>query len=349
MARPKKYPIILSDADIHRLETVIAKEDCSKTVRSRCRILLDLDENKGKALTHEQCAEVNCISAATVTNIVRLYHNGGVEKVVALNRNENSNNGRYRPARCAEEKALEIARGQLPSGQLRWVLRFMRQPARIELEIPQSDDNGFRYSLPKEKAELAAGMEDILGIYETPYHPMRPVVCMGEKTIPLSDETSGPGYGCGAFMVMEPLGSKRHARIRENRTACDWAEEIKYITDVMYPDAEKIILVPDNTNTHAPASLYKRFPPEEAARILKRLEIHYTPKGGSWLNIAEIELNVMTHEFSLCKVNSMEKVQRELKAWECGEGKTAACVEWHLSVCEARSELAMLYPDVLSI
>lgn len=349
MARPKKYPILLSNSDINRLEAVMENKKCSKTVRSRCRILLDLDENQGKALTHEQCAKANNISAATVTNIVRLYHKGGIERVVTLNRNENSNNGRYRPVRCDKEKAFQIACALLPDGQPGWVLNFIRQPARIELEIPQSNEKAFRYSLPKEKAEFAAGMEDILELYEKPYHPMHPVVCMGEKTVQLSADTGGGNKSYGVFIVTDPLGGKRHASIRENRTARDWAEEIKYITDVMYPNAEKILLVPDNTNTHVLASLYKSFAPEEAARIIKRLEIHYTPKGGSWLNIAEIELNIMTCASFPCKANSMEEFSRKLKAWECGSRENGACIQWHLIVGKARSELAMLYPIAQSI
>ena len=148
-------------------------------------------------------------------------------------------------------------------------------------------------------------MEDILDVYEMPYNPAIPVVCMDEKPYQLLGEVRDswamrPGddkkvdseYSrngtCSIFAFIEPLGGMHHVSVREHRTAKDWAEEIKYLSDVMYPSAEKIILVMDNLNTHAPSSLYKAFTTEKARRILKRLEIHYTPKHGSWLNIAEI-------------------------------------------------------------
>ena len=149
-------------------------------------------------------------------------------------------------------------------------------------------------------------MEDVLDVYELPYDEKRPVVCMDEKPyqllgeakealpmLPGSDRKTDSEYVrngmVSIFAFIEPLGGTHHVSVREHRTALDWAEEIKYLADVMYAEAEKIILVMDNLNTHKPSSLYKRYPPEEARRILKRLEIHYTPKHGSWLNIAEID------------------------------------------------------------
>lgn len=156
-------------------------------------------------------------------------------------------------------------------------------------------------------------MEDVLDVYELPYDEKRPVVCMDEKPyqllgeareplpmIPGSDQKTDSEYvrngTVSIFAFVEPLGGTHHVSVREHRTAVDWAEEIKYLVDTMYPDAEKIVLVMDNLNTHKPASLYKRYPPEEARRIITKLEIHYTPKHGSWLDIAEIELNVMTRQ-----------------------------------------------------
>lgn len=154
-------------------------------------------------------------------------------------------------------------------------------------------------------------MEDVLDVYELPYNEKRPVVCMDEKPyqllgevreplpmVPGSDQKIDSEYvrngTCSIFAFVEPLGGTHHVSVRKQRTAIDWAEEIAYLVDVMFPEAEKIILVMDNLNTHKPASLYKRYPANEARRILKKLEIHYTPKHGSWLDIAEIELSVMS-------------------------------------------------------
>ena len=119
---------------------------------------------------------------------------------------------------------------------------------------------------------------------------------------------------CSIFAFIEPLAGKHHVSVREHRTAVDWAEEIKYLVDVMYPEVEKTILVMDNLNTHKPASLYKKYPAAEARRLIKRLEIHYTPKHGSWLDIAEIELNVMTRQCLSRRIDDINHLRSELSA-----------------------------------
>ena len=151
---------------------------------------------------------------------------------------------------------------------------------------------------------------------------------------------------CSIFAFVEPLGGCHHVSVREHRTAVDWAEEIKYLVDVMYPDAEKIILVMDNLNTHKPSSLYKKYSPEEARRIIKKLEIHYTPKHGSWLDIAEIELNVMTRQCLSRRINSIDVLRNELAAWETERNNMKSVVNWQFRTKEARVKLASLYPEL---
>lgn len=168
-------------------------------------------------------------------------------------------------------------------------------------------------------------MEDILDVYEMRYNPRIPVVCMDEKPYQLLGEVREPlpmrsggtqkidseytrNGTVSIFVFVEPLGGVRHVSVREHRTAIDWAEEIKYLVDVSYPDSEKIVLVMHNLNTHALASLYKAFPASEARRIARKLEIHYTPKHGSWLDIAEIELNVMTRQRLSRRISDIEKL-----------------------------------------
>ena len=136
----------------------------------------------------------------------------------------------------------------------------------------------------------------------------------------------------------------RHVSVREHRTAIDWAEEIKYLVDVSYPGSEKIVLVMDNMNTHALASLYKAFPASEARRIARKLEIHYTPKHGSWLDIAEIELNVMTRQCLSQRISDIEKLRQELSAWEQDRNGHAACIQWQFTTDKARTKLVSLYP-----
>ena len=204
-------------------------------------------------------------------------------------------------------------------------------------------------------------MEDVLDVYETPYNPERPVVCMDEKPYQLLGDVREPmpmcpgnnqkidseyvrNGTCSIFAFVEPLGGTHHVSVREHRTAFDWAEEIKYLVDVMYPDAEKIILVMDNLNTHKPASLYKRYPADEARRIIKRLEIHYTPKHGSWLDIAEIELNVMTRQCLSRRIKNITNLREELAAWEVERNIFAAKVNWQFRTVDARVKLNSLYP-----
>jgi len=204
-------------------------------------------------------------------------------------------------------------------------------------------------------------MEDVLDVYELPYDEKRPVVCMDEKPYQLLGEAREPlpmipgsnqkidseyvrNGTVSIFAFVEPLGGMHHVSVREHRTAVDWAEEIKYLVDTMYPDAEKIILVMDNLNTHKPASLYKRYLPEEARRIIKKLEIHYTPKHGSWLDIAEIELNVMTRQCLSRRIDDIGRLRSELSAWEVERNISAAKVNWHFQTSDARIKLSSLYP-----
>lgn len=204
-------------------------------------------------------------------------------------------------------------------------------------------------------------MEDVLDVYEIPYNSQRPVVCMDEKPYQLlgeareelpmrrgSDRKLDSEYvrngTCSIFVFTQPLGGIRHVSVHEQRTSLDWADEIKYLVDVSYPDAEKIVLVMDNLNTHKPASLYKAFPAAEARRIARRLEIHFTPKHGSWLNMAEIELNVMTRQCLSRRVDDITKLRTELQAWEAKRNENSSKITWQFTADSARIKLASLYP-----
>lgn len=205
-------------------------------------------------------------------------------------------------------------------------------------------------------------MEDVLDIYELPYNKDIPVVCMDEKPYQLLGEARESwamrpddnkkidseyirNGTCSIFAFVEALAGRHHVSVREHRTAIDWAEEIRYLVDEMYPDVQKIILVMDNLNTHKPASLYKTFPPEEARRIIKKLEIHYTPKHGSWLDIAEIELNVMTRQCLSRRISSIDVLRSELAAWEGERNNGKSKVNWQFTTKDARIKLISLYPE----
>ena len=206
-------------------------------------------------------------------------------------------------------------------------------------------------------------MEDILDVYEMPYDPKRPVICMDEKPYQLLGEAKDPlpmrpgdtqktdsedvrEGTCSIFVFTEPLAGWRHITARKQRKATDWAEEIRYRLDECYPGQEKIILVMDNLNIHVEASLYKRYKPDEARRLAKRLEIHYTPVHGSWLNIAEIELNAMTRQCLARRIDTLENLNRELGAWEQGRNAQTKTVDWHFKSVDAREKLKSLYPKL---
>jgi hypothetical protein len=206
-------------------------------------------------------------------------------------------------------------------------------------------------------------MEDVLELCCSPYNPAVPLVATDEQPVQLIKETrskiaAAPGRperidyeyernGTAAlFMFTEPLGGWRRVSPRERRTSVDWAQEIKHLLDVDFPKAEKVILVCDNLNTHKIASLYEAFEPQEARRLVKRLEIHHTPKHGSWLNIAEIELSVLTKQCLNRRIPDMQALQAETKAWQQNRNARQKGVVWQFTTHDARIKLKRLYPQI---
>lgn len=206
-------------------------------------------------------------------------------------------------------------------------------------------------------------MEDVLEIYHLPYDPDYPVVCMdesskqliGEVTEPIACEPGQPKriddeyvrYGVAEiFMEVEPLAGRRHIAVTERRTRKDWAQQIKQMLDERYSDAIKVRLVMDNLNTHNIASLYEAFEPCEARRLAKRLEIHYTPKHGSWLNMAEIELSVLKGQCLDRRIADMETMRTEIAAWERDRNNSTRKIDWQFTTQDARVKLKRLYPNL---
>ena len=204
-------------------------------------------------------------------------------------------------------------------------------------------------------------MEDILEVYALPYDEEIPLICMDEQPCQLLGEKLEPlpmltgksrkeDYeyvrkgACSIFVFTEPLKGWRHVHASERRTRLDWALHIEELLDIFYPHKTKIRLVMDNLNTHSIASLYEAFPAEKALRLAKRLEIHYTPKHGSWLNIAEIELNVMTLQCLGRRIPTIELLNDELSAWEHLRNSSQKSVDWQFSTAKARDKLKSLYP-----
>lgn len=206
-------------------------------------------------------------------------------------------------------------------------------------------------------------MEDVLEVYLRPRDRKRPLVCLDEASKQLIAETRKsipvePGKPkridaeyrrCGTasvFMMTAPLENKRHVRVRQHRTRIDFAIVVKELCDELYPEAEKIVLVMDNLNTHDIASFYEAFDPAEARRLAERLEIHYTPKHGSWLNMAEIELSILSRQCMNDYFESIEDLTVAIATWESSRNETESGINWQFTTADARVKLRKLYPVI---
>jgi hypothetical protein len=205
-------------------------------------------------------------------------------------------------------------------------------------------------------------MEDVLDVYQRPYDPLQPVVCIDETNKQLIKETRipcAPGQPekvdseyerngvADVFMIFEPLAGKRETIVTETRNSMDFAHVLKFTSDIMYPLAEKVILVTDNLNTHLPASLYKAFTPEEAHRIANRFEWHYTPLHGSWLDMAEIEIGVMCRQALAKPLPDMDSFKAQIKSWTVRRNIECSKANWQFTTPAARIKLKHLYPVIL--
>jgi hypothetical protein len=207
-------------------------------------------------------------------------------------------------------------------------------------------------------------MEDILAVYRRPYDPQYPVVCMHEKPLQLLADARGrikmtPGKEecydseyirkgtCSIFLFTEPLNGWRSSTALEHRTKLDWAEQIQLLLEVQYPEVKKVVLVMDNLNTHNISSLYDKFPPEKAFALAQRSEIHDTPKHGSWLNIAEIELAALSKQrIEKRRIDNLEDLNTELKAWYISRNTKQKRTDWRFTTEDARIKLKKLYPTI---
>lgn len=214
---------------------------------------------------------------------------------------------------------------------------------------------------PKENAAFVASMEDVIEVYHRPRDAAKPLVCLDETSKQLVAETRAPlpvqpgqparhdyeyerNGTANLFMLFAPLEGFRHVEVTERRTAIDYAHILRNLSDVHFPNAEKIVLVQDNLNTHAPASLYEAFEPAEARRLVERFEWHYTPKHGSWLNLAESELAVLSSQCLDRRIPDAQMLTREVEAWQKRRNTHNAKADWQFTTADARIKLKSLYP-----
>ena len=216
---------------------------------------------------------------------------------------------------------------------------------------------------PKASAEFVSCMEDVLEVYHRPYDPARPVVCMDESFKQLIGEVREPlpptpgrverydsvyvrNGVASLFLAFEPLAGWREVKVTDTRKRTDWAHFIRELVDGRYKDADRVVLVMDQLNTHSVASLYEAFPPEEARRIAERLEVHHTPKHGSWLDMAETELSILHRQCLNRRIDEPEEVRREVGPWEKDRNERECRIHWTFTLAAARVKLKRLYPSI---
>ena len=216
---------------------------------------------------------------------------------------------------------------------------------------------------PEADAEFVCAMEDVLDVYQRPYDPRRPVVCLDEASKQLTRETRTPipaksgqpervdyeyerNGTANLFMTFEPLAGRRRVTVTDRRTKVDFARVIRELVDEQYPKADKVVLVMDNLNTHKLSSLYEAFAPEEAWRLIGRLEVHHTPKHGSWLNMTETELSVLSGQCLDRRIGEKNELRAEVAAWEKARNTAKCRVDWQFTTADARVKLKRLYPSI---
>jgi hypothetical protein len=216
---------------------------------------------------------------------------------------------------------------------------------------------------PQANAAFVAALEDVLDVYARPYDEARPVVgvdeggkqLIGDVRAPLPVRPGSPakqdceyqrGGVANLFMAFEPLAGRRQVEVTERKTAADFARLLRRLSDEWYPEAERVVLVCDNLNTHTPAALYEAFEPAEARRLAERFEWHYTPKHGSWLNVAEMELSVVARQCLDRRIPDLAALRQEVAAWEQQRNAAVVKVEWQFTTADARVKLKKLYPTI---
>jgi hypothetical protein len=377
----KKYIITLTGEERTQLETMLAKGKAAARKLTHARILLKADSSPGSpSWTDARIGEALEVDVSTVANVRERFVLEGFE--VALHGYSTRNHRQRRIDGECEARLIAALCGPAPEGYARWSLRLLADKA-VELKIidePTSYEtvrqvlqaNELKPWLkkewcipPEQSGEFVCHMEDILEVYRRPLDPKRPLVCMDELPYQLISETRAPlplqpgQTRCydyeykregvvNIFMVFAPLLGQRWTRVTKRRTYKDWAYLVRDIVDVLFPNAEQVNLVMDNLNTHVGGALYEAFPPDEARRILNKLEIHYTPKHGSWLNMAETELSVLSRQCLDRRIATQQFLEREVSAWNRERNMSATTVDWQFTTADARIKLKRLYPVIVT-
>ncbi|MBA0087761.1 MAG: IS630 family transposase, partial [Acidobacteria bacterium Pan2503] len=374
----KKYVVRLSAEERAQLDELISKGKRSAQLLTKARILLKADvSDAGEGWSDSRIAAALDISIATIERTRRQLVEEGFEAVLRRKYNPNSARPRIFDG-AAEAKLIALTLSPAPEGFARWSLRLLEEKV-VELHIVErASDNTIGRTLkktflkphlkqqwvipPDASAAFVANMEDVLEVYQRPHDPQRPLVCLDETSKQLIVETRAPipakpgrkarhdyeyerNGVANLFMVFAPLEGWRLVKVTDRHTAIDYAHMLRDLSDVHFPDAAKIALVQDNLNTHKPASLYEAFPAAEARRLVERFEWHYTPKHGSWLNMAESELGVLASQCLDRRIADKQILTHEVNAWQRHRNKHHAKANWQFTTADARVKLKRLYPQ----
>jgi transposase len=373
-----KYSVKLSQEQRAQLEAIVKTGKSPAREIMHAQILLKTDSGEqGPRWSQEQIQAVFGVGITTVKRVRHAFVEHGLE--TAIKRKKRVEEAKMRKVDGMQEAyIIAMMCMQKPDGQERWTLRGITKRA-IELEIvEQVSHETIRQVLrknklkPWQKKQWCVGpqadgnyvfrMENVLNEYVQPYDPKRPRVCFDEGSVQFTadkrealemkpgsvkkeDYQYDHGGYCSIFLACEPLAGKRIVHVSRRRTKREFALFIRHLVDVEYPEAEKIIIIMDNLNTHTLGSLYEVFSAEEAMRIWKKIEIHYTPIHGSWLNMAEIELSVLGRQVLHERLGTIELVEQRVAAWQVKRNALKMKIVWRFKAEDARIRLAHLYPN----
>jgi transposase len=364
-----RYRVTLTPEERSHLETLIQGGKVSARKVKRAQVLLAADRGS----TDEAIVTNVAVGSSTVYRTKQRFVEEGLDRALS----ELPRAGAPRKLDVAAEAMLcALACSAPPSGRARWTLQLLAdEMVRLTVHRKISDETIRRrlgemdlkpwqqkmWCIPKVDGEFVARMEDVLGLYAEPPDVRRPVVCfdetprqlIGEARVPVRAE---PGKRArydyeyvrngtaNVFMIVDVNRPWRHAKVTDQRTSLDFADCMKDLVDVHYPEAVKIRVVLDNLSTHSSGSLYERFPPAEARRILDRLEFHYTPKHASWLNMVEIEIGVMVGQCLDRRIPDKATLVAEVASWQRRRNAERAHINWMFTVDRAREKLRRAYP-----
>lgn len=378
MAGKSQFSVHLDETERKYLVSLKRKKSTSSEIKTRCSILLEADENRHKKRTRKTISAKTGACETTVRKVIRDCCEKGAAQAVCPQRSKNSDSANLIADGEFEARALALACSKPPEGRSRWTLKLLADSLTVVLGRSVSASTVCRTLKrnlvkphlteywcipPKEDADFVAAMEDILDVYQGHYDEKHQLWCEDEKPYQLLDHVRRPlpvrpksprkedseyvrEGTASIFCFVRPDTGKILANVNQTRTAQDWAHQMKWLVDQAAPEAEKITLVVDNLNVHKISALYKTFEPEEARRIARKLDIHYTPIHGSWLNIAEAAISVMAKECLKQRIPGIEELKRQLEKWQADHNRNARKIDWQFTCEKARVKLKSLYPNL---